>query len=550
MLIRLRVKNYVLIRELELNLETGLTAVTGETGSGKSVLLGALKLILGERADSKLFFDPDQKCVVEGEFRITGYDLNWLFEKHDLDYADQTIIRREILNSGKSRSFVNDTPVTLNVLKEFATQLVDVHSQHETLEFKSRDFQFDLVDGYAGTANEWAAYRATYDRFQELNKTLEALEEEMRQAQQDLDYNAFQLSEIAELQPQSGELVELETRLNRLSNSESLTTVLGQVNSGLEEGVMSTLQQMRQALREIKDVDAQYEELYKRMESVCLELEDIGQEVDTEINRVEHDPEQLYEVSNRVNELNRLLQKHQLSSDDELIALQEDLENKVKSVNIGEDRIEALREELDGTLAKAQTLAAALTAKRSKAIPGLQSEILQLLDTLAMPDSQIRFEFEPLETLSFYGDSKLTIYFSANKGGREEVIHRSASGGELARLMLAIKSLLAGKKHLPTIIFDEIDTGVSGEVAGRIGHIMRGMGDRMQVIAITHLPQVAGQGHYHFSVVKDRGGEKTETSIHPLVGDERIMEIAQMLSGEKVEPAAMDTARSLIANPN
>ena len=552
MLSKLLVKNYTLISQLELDLYKGFNVITGETGAGKSIMMGALKLVLGERADMKVLFDPNAKCVVEAHFEIEGYRLKTFFDENDLDYSAQTILRREILPSGKSRAFVNDTPVTLVVLKEIGGALVNVHSQHETNSFKSSGFQFDLVDAYAGVIDKRLAYKVNYNDYKKLQKELDDLIELESKSKLDLDYFSFQLNELVELSLNPGELSQLEEELAILEKSDEINQTLSSASNELSEGggMVEKLHHLVKQFQEIQEVGGTYAELFQRINSIYLELEDLSGDVGQLSGTIELDPERLNYISERVNSINGLLQKHQLHSEEELVELRETLEQKVGSAESIEGRIIEKRKEVEESLSELMAEAEKLHENRSKSVGQLSLDIEALLKELSMVDSKIRFELEKKEEPDLYGYTALSIYFRTNKGAPEELVHKSASGGELARLMLTLKSILAKKKSLPTIIFDEIDTGVSGEVASKIGSIMRSMGANLQVIAITHLPQVAGKGEHHYSVYKTTEGDRTLSHVRKIEGEERVLQIAKMLSGDTMVQSALDTAKQLMIHAN
>ncbi len=552
MLAKLIVKNYALIQELELNLSADMSVITGETGAGKSIILGALKLVLGERADTKALFDHDKKCIVEGQFDIQNYQLKSFFNKHDLDYSEQCILRREILPSAKSRAFVNDTPVNLTVLKEIGEQLLDIHSQHDNLSFKDTTFQFDLVDAFAGLLTQRQTYFELYKQYISLSKELEQLIEEEKKSKLDLDYFQFQLNELEEAQLKEGELAQLEEELTILEKSDDVRQVVSSIESALngEGAVLSNLQSAVDASKTISEIHERLGEMHNQLNSAYLELKDVSEQLDDADNLIDSDPERLQIVTERVSMLNSLLFKHRLQNETELITLQSELEGKVTKVNSLDVQIEEKQILLNQLKSDLTQKANQLLEGRQLAIKELKTEIEENLSHLAMSESTIKFDIHTSDDLNQFGNCDLDILFSANKGGQLQSIHKVASGGELSRLMLTLKSILSQKKRLPSIIFDEIDTGVSGEIASKMGSIMRQMANNMQVVSITHLPQVAAKGKHHFTVYKQVEGQRTISHIKELGGEERIAEIAKMLSGETVGESAMASARELMISVN
>ena len=550
MLNRIFVRNYVLISELELELQKGFTVVTGETGAGKSIILGALRLVLGERADSKVLFDPDTKCIVEVQFNISTKNLNSFFEENDLDYADETVVRREIAASGKSRAFINDTPVTLPVLKQFGQQLLDIHSQHETLELKSRAFLYDVVDAFAETLELRTKFQEAFHQAKSIREELEALKEEEQQSKADLDYFTFQYNELDEAQLKGGELLSLEEEFNVLSKSEDITNAMQMGEEVLDgqRGVLELLNDLKNTFQDIAGVGESYGTLYQRLDSVYLELKDLSEEISNFSGAGDHDPARLTELTDRINLLNTLLQKHRLNTEEELINFRDELQQKVEGVSSLEEEIVAKEQALTKAESTARQQADKLFDKREKKLSKLKKEVEGYLHGLAMGESEVSFDLQKQDSLHVLGGDTLEVKFRTNKGTPFELVHKAASGGELARFMLSVKAVISGKKQLPTIIFDEIDTGVSGEVASKMGQIMQDMGAHMQVLSITHLPQVAGKGQHHFTVYKEVKDDRTFSHIKPLTQEERLLEIAKMLSGDSIAQSAMDTARELMTS--
>jgi DNA repair protein RecN (Recombination protein N) len=553
MLLHLSVKNYALIDHLELDFQPNLTTITGETGSGKSIILGALGLILGERADSAALKSNSIKCVIEGQFNLKNYGENYLvnnfFERYDLDYQDVSIIRREITPSGKSRAFINDTPVNLNQLKELSTQLVDIHSQHQTLKLNTNAFQLDVVDAFAQHDDALKAYHQTWQEHKQLDRELVQLLETERQSKLDANYFQFQFNELDEAKLQLNEESSVEEELNTLSNAEEIIRSLSgavDVLSNSDNNILLGLKDVKANLFKISGFHSSIGALSERVESSYLELQDITAELEQLEGEVQYNPERIEHLNDRLNLVNGLLQKHRVSTVQELLVIRDELDVKLGNVNSIDEQIVALREKLAKVEAKMNKRGEAISAKRQKVIPGIEKQVAELLAQLAMPNAQLQVVQERAEQPSGDGFDKITFEFKANKGGQFHHISKVASGGELSRLMLTIKALVARRSTLPTIIFDEIDTGISGDVADKAGGILRGMAENMQVLSITHLPQIASQGHHHLRVYKDNSGEATQTHVVPLTPEERVSEIAKMLSGEDLSEAAIENAKVLL----
>lgn len=550
MLAQLSVQNYALISKLELELSSGFSVVTGETGAGKSIILGAIRLVLGERADTKVLFDQELKCIVEAIFNIEAYDLKRLFNDLDLDFWEETIIRREILPSGKSRAFVNDTPVTLVVLKEIAERLVDVHSQHDSHLFKTKPFQFDLIDSYSEIIIQRESYTSRYKQYKKLQAELTQLKEDEAKSKLDQDYFQFQLQELQDAHLVEGEKERLESELQLLQKGEEIGRLIAQ-GQGILSGNNGITDQLESYLKELstfKDLGNRYNALYQQLHSAYLEIDDVGRELANLDGTIEHDQETLFEKTERLNLLNALFQKHRVNSDLELIETQNDLELKLQNLDSLSDIIDEQQKAVDHLENELILEAGKLHKARLNGVKGLKIDIEKSLSDLSMRDAEITFKLSEIGELDSYGKSGLSIEFRTNQGSPSELLHKVASGGELSRVMLTLKSILSKRKQLPTVIFDEIDTGVSGEIAGKMGAIMKAMGGQMQVMAITHLPQVAGLGEQHYTVFKESLSNRTMSHIKLLSHDERITEIAKMLSGEKVEASALDTAKSLIGS--
>lgn len=549
MLNKLSVKNYALIDALEIDFSEGLSTITGETGAGKSILLGALGLVLGQRADLNSIRNKDIKCVIEAVFDITKYQLEAFFEKEDLDYEKRTIIRREITPSGKSRAFINDTPVNLEVLNKIAAYLIDVHSQHQTLILNRASFQLNVLDAVAGNTKTVQEFQNGFNELSILKQKLAQIEGEQQKLQNEFDYNSFLHQELAEANLKDSEQESMEEELSTLSNAEEIKQLL--VNSfqlldGTEMGVISKLREVKSSLEKAASYNTVLRNLAERIESSLLELRDISSEVETIEQSTEHQPDRINQLNEKLDLVYRLQQKHQVDSIEDLLQIQEALSDKLQQVIGFEEQLKALNSEIKATESDLLAKAKILSENRKKAIPKLQDQVQSSLVKLGMPKAQFSVEQNTLTELSANGIDKINFLFTANSGSALQPIAKVASGGELSRLMLSIKAILAKHSNLPSIIFDEIDTGISGEIAGKMGHIMQEMGVSMQVIAITHLPQIAGKGNRHYQVYKAEEDGLTTTSMREVVGDERIDAIAKMLSGEELTDAALANAKELL----
>jgi DNA repair protein RecN (Recombination protein N) len=551
MLTHLSVSNYALIDRLEIDLSEGFTTITGETGAGKSILLGALSLILGERAESKVLQDPNRKCVVEAQFSIVNYPLKELFEEEDLDYFEESFIRREINPQGRSRAFINDTPVSLVQLKKIASRLVDIHSQHQSLLLNTHSFQLNMLDSFCAHEESLSAYQQTYKELTTVRERIKTLEEQASNQQAELDYKSFLWKELEEAQLASAhELEDISADLQLLENAEEIEQNLQLTKHILEEdeySVISKLQELQKALSATAHKHPASEELLKRVESCSIELADIATESEQLGMGVEQNPERLHFLQERVDLLNRLLQKHQLSHLEQLIMLKDQLDKEINAVAEADHQLSSLKETEEQLFLKAEQLAQKLSSNRTEQIPAITNRLLELLATLGMPEANISILQERLDTLNKDGFDQLSFLFSANKGGSLQAIAKVASGGEISRLMLCIKFLMADKQQLPTIIFDEIDTGVSGEIADKMGQLMEKMSRSRQVLSITHLPQVAAKGKEQLLVQKDSSLEATHTQLRKLSKEERVQQLAQMLSGEVVTESALTHAKEMMA---
>jgi len=549
MLQHLRIQNFALIEETEVHLNQGLTVITGETGAGKSILLGALGLTLGNRADVSSLHNKTKKCIIEAQFNIKEYSLTSFFEQNELDFEEVTTIRREITPEGKSRAFINDTPTTLSVLKELGEKLIDIHSQHETVLLKETNFQFELVDAFAQTTNLFADYKKQFSALQKLRKQLEELTAQEIQAKKELDYFQFQFSELEEANLKVGEQQQLEEESETLENAELIKSNLSKASlaiNGGDENIVSALALVKQQLQSVSKFGKQFNELFERINSVSIELKELSNDINSCEEDVVYDNTRLEEVNTQLDKLNRLLKKHGVNKEEELLVIKTDIESKLQQFSSLEVAIEKTQKEITVFEKQCKTVAKDLSDKRQKSTAGIEQNIKTMLASLSMANAQFKIELKPLELLSVNGLNTISFLFTANKGAEFKELHKTASGGELSRLMLCLKALLAERTALPTIIFDEIDTGVSGDVADKIGNILFTMGKTMQVITITHLPQMASKGGNHLFVYKSDSKDKTTSSIKALNKEERIAEIAKMLSTGTPTETALKNAKELL----
>lgn len=551
MLKQLSVQNYALIDKLEVEFTDGLTIITGETGAGKSILLGALGLIAGTRADSQSLQDKTKKCIIEASFNIKEYDLTDFFESNELDYEAITNIRREINPEGKSRAFINDTPVTLNQLKELGERLIDIHSQHQTLSLNGADFQLSVVDAFAKHYDLLLQYKEEFSLFKSKEKQLNQLVEKEAQAKKDLDYYQFQFNELEDANLKADEQSVLEQELETLNNAEDIKLNLSKASlalNGGEQNLISSLNEIKVLLNSMSKFKPEIAELSTRINSSFLELKDITNELESLEQDIVYDPKRIEILNEKLDAIYRLQQKHNVKSVEELIAIKDELSNKLLDFNSLEAEIEKVKTELDKLNKSLSVKSKSLSDNRKKAIPKIEKEIASLLSSLAMPNAELKINLSSTEIFTNSGIDKINFMFSANKGSEFKELNKVASGGELSRLMLSIKSLIAQLTALPTIIFDEIDTGVSGDVADKVGSIMDVMAKKMQVITITHLPQIASKGQSHLFVYKEDRSNKTYSSIKKLNPEERIQEIAKMLSTGSPTAAAISNAKELLKN--
>ncbi|MBP5135391.1 MAG: DNA repair protein RecN [Paludibacteraceae bacterium] len=549
MLQSLHIENYALIDKLEIEFGRGFSVITGETGSGKSIILGALSLLLGERADSKALRDEERKCVIEGVFDITNYGLESFFSENDLDYENISIIRREILPNGKSRAFLNDTPVNLVNLKEIGERLIDIHSQHKNLLLSNKNFQFNIIDTVAESKNLLNDYRNAYKELRETEKSIAELKQFIAQENANKDYLQFQYNQLKEANLQNeSEQEELEAEQDTLNHAEDIKSALSKCEillSSDENGIVAMLKDARRSLGNIADIFPKAKDIAERLNSCCIETDDIANDLQNLNNNLEYNQNRLDTVTMRLSTIYDLEQKHKTNSVAELMALRDEMGEKLQNIDNSDEQLAQLNKQKNEREEKANNLANKLTKQRQEAIPDIERTISQNLIALGIPNAQFHISLLPCE-LSLTGKDTLEFLFSANKNMQPMEISKIASGGEIARVMLCIKALISAHSGIATIIVDEIDTGVSGEIANKMGTIMQAMGKDMQVISITHLPQIAAKGTAHYKVSKFDTEQATQTKIERLNDKERINEIAQMLSGNPPSDAAISNAKELL----
>ena len=549
MLQLLKIQNYALIDNIQIDWFPGFLTITGETGAGKSILIGALSLILGNRADTSVLKDAERKCIVEASFTLTNPRIKVVFDRYDLDYDSDTIIRREINSKGKSRAFINDTPVNIKVLKELGDQLVDIHSQHQNLILKDNVFQLDVVDAYARNEKLLKDYQDLYKTFMDLQLQFESLKEKTDQASSDYDYYQFQFDQLEQANLAEGEQQELESELEKLNHAEEIKQNLSGAAYLLNNESSSILSQVREAgdcLRKIMDYYPKVREISERMESSYIELQDLSNEIEVINEDVEHDPGRIDYIRERLDELYALQHKHRVSEVDQLIQLRDDLQRKLEEINQYDFRLDDLEKKLENKRSELTEAGDKLSESRKNSIPDIEQKITAMLQELGIPNAAFKIRRTDLVKFNAYGSDHVEFLFSANKNVALEDISSVASGGELSRLMLSLKSTIAETKALPTIIFDEIDSGTSGDIADKMGSIMKGMAKNMQILNITHLPQIASKGDYHYKVYKRDDHDSTHTYIKRLTNEERIEEIAKMLSGEELTETALQHAREFL----
>ncbi len=549
MLAQLYIKNYALIDELDVNFDEGLTIITGETGAGKSILLGGLSLVLGKRVDFSNIKDTDKKSIIECTFNIEAYNLNSFFYSQDLEYEQQTIVRREVLPSGKSRAFVNDSPVTLSVLEALGQQLIDIHSQHETLSLTDDAFQFQIIDALAQTHDLLKTYKSTLSDYKENQKELELLRSQQQQSKNDYDYNSFLRQEIEEAQVLNLDLKALESQYETLNNVDYIQSELQfaqQILSHEDVGISTQLTELKQRFNKLKDISTEYTSLFERILSTQIELDDIFTEIEHHQNTLEANPQLLFDIENQLKKVNDLLGKHNVQTIEDLKLVFEELSEKVAHLTNLDAQLESVNNLLNENFKKLNNISSALSAKRKGVLTNLEDELHVLLAALGMPNAVFKIELQPTTDFLFNGKDVLSFLLKANKGGQFLPLKKGVSGGELSRIMLAVKFILSKHQKLPTIMFDEIDTGVSGEISNKMASIMQEMSQYMQVFTITHLPQIAAKGAHHFKVFKVDDDSKTITQLKKLNYDERLEEIAQMLGGKEISETAKKHAQQLL----
>ncbi len=549
MLASLSIKNYALIDDLYVNFHEGFSTITGETGAGKSILLGGLALILGKRADLSSLKNKVKKCIIEGEFLIDKFDLKTFFEEHNVDFEERTIIRREILPNGKSRTFINDTPTTLSVLSLLSDKLIDVHSQHQTLQLSDNNFQFLIVDALAENSKYLNSYKKGLIIYKRLKNELQELKNNQKKAIDQHDYNSFLLKELvdADFKPDEQQLLENTlAKLNHIEEIKSHLTEAQQLAEADEIGIHSSLHKYVNLIAKLSSFSKEYEALSERISSVKIEFEDITHELENSNSSVNYSPQEIEKYNSRLQLLYDLLKKHQATTIDELIEQQETLATKVSSVENASEIIEAKDTEIVTVENQLNKLAKTISVNRNKAIPILIEQLENLLKELEMPMTSFKINLVKKEEFFTNGKDTLEFLIATNKGSSYKSLKKIASGGEMSRIMLAVKAILSNYSNLPTIIFDEIDTGVSGEVSNRIASVMSSMSHNMQVMAITHLPQIAAKGNHHFKVFKTELNSQTTTDIKLLTETERIDELAEMLSGKNITDSAVSHAKQLL----
>lgn len=550
MLKQLYIRNFTLIDTLDIELKPGFSVITGETGAGKSIILGAIGLLLGQRADAKNIKQGADKCIIEAHFDLSKYSLEVFFENNDIEYdAHDTIIRRELTSAGKSRAFINDTPVSLAILKELGEQLVDIHSQHQNLLLNKQDFQLNVVDIIANNNDLLSQYRTAYNKYQETKKKLENLILEIEQNRSNSDFLRFQYEELCNAKHYDGEQEELEQKQATMSHAEEIKSALYEADNSINAeigGVLSNVKNAKNALKGIMDVYPVAQELQQRLDSCYIELDDISHEISTQLQDIDFDPAELEYINNRLDKIYELEKKYHCETINEILCKIEELKQQLDYVDNSDIVLNELKEQLDIHKKECETKASKLSQTRKKSALSIEKEISEKLVVLGMPNINFKVNIEKKE-LGLYGADNVSFMFSANKNNPLQAVTQVASGGEIARLMLSLKAMISGAVKLPTIIFDEIDTGVSGKIAEKMANIMKEMGDNdRQVISITHLPQIAALGTTHYKVYKEDTSEATISKMTILNEGERIKEIAQMLSGSDISDAAINNAKELL----
>ena len=549
MLSDLSIKNYALIDTLQVQFDSGFTSITGETGAGKSILLGGLALVLGKRADLSNINDPNKKCCIEATFNIENFNLKSFFEEHDLDFETLTILRREILPSGKSRAFINDTPVNLTTLAELGGQLIDIHSQQQTQELTHDDFQFQIIDALAKNSTPLETYQHLLKSHKLAQKQHTELIASKIQSEKEQDYQTFLLNELTEANLKAIDLEALGNEYNTLNNVESIQTELAlaiQIISTEDLGVASNLRTLKQVFQKLSEIASVYAPLSERIQSIAIELDDVFNEIESEQSKLEVNPTRLNEIDAILQTVHNLFSKHAVNTIEALIEIEADLTTQLDNLASLDDAIATLENQLKSLVKQLDTQAKALHKQRQQVMPDLVQQLETILTDLGMPNARFKLVLNPSDSYLYNGKDQLEFLFTANKGGQFLPLKKAASGGELSRIMLAIKSVLSKYQQLPTIMFDEIDTGVSGEIAHKMGDIMSQMSADMQVFSITHLPQIAAKGQTHFKVYKQDTQNNTVTFLKKLTAQERVEELAQMLGGKKLSESAIAHANQLL----
>ncbi|MDX6189618.1 DNA repair protein RecN [Flavobacterium sp. Fl-318] len=549
MITSLSIKNYALIEKLAIDFSKGFSIITGETGAGKSIILGAIGLVLGKRADLTSLKNKEEKCVIEAQFEISKYNLKEFFEANDLDYEEETIIRREILPSGKSRAFINDSPVNLQELQDLSLFLIDIHSQQQTQELSDESVQFKIIDAIANNTEVISSYQKLLKTYKSDKSKLNALLKKQSDSGKEQEYNTFLLNELVSAKLKSGEQEELEAEFEKLNNVEIIKESIDKslsISNEEQFGVFHNLNEIKTSLQKIALFSAEYQSLFERITSVAIEFDDVSRELQNASEKLINDPEKLELTNQKLQLIYNLQKKHQVTTVDELLQIQANLESAVIELGNIEEEIAVLSQSLEQKTLELDAFSVIIHQNRENAIPVLSNQLITILETLGMPNVRFNMELLPSETYFQNGKDELQFLFSANKGTDFGLLKKVASGGEMSRIMLAVKAILAKYSKLPTLIFDEIDTGVSGEIAIRMGEIMKEMSATMQIFAITHLPQIAAKGDSHFKVFKSTVDEDTQSELKLLSQEERVTEIAQMLSGANISDSALNHAKELL----
>lgn len=550
MLLQLKIENYALIRELSLDFSRGFTCITGETGAGKSILIGALSVLLGERADRQILFDKEKKCLVEAIFRISGYGLEDFFENNDIDYEEETILRREVRDNGKSRAFINDVPVPLNIMKDLGEKLVDIHSQNKTITINDSGFQLAVVDDYINHGALLKDYKKNFIAYKADIIELENLIEKENKAKTENDYLQFLYEELEKAELKPGEMETIENDLELMNHAELIKTNLYKslnVLSEQENNIFSGINEIKSLISQVASYHTSINEFLTRTNQVYIEIKDIAADMTRLAGQVNYDQGLMEVLQTKLDNMNRLLVKHHSRTVEDLICLKDEISGKLTEFDTLDEKISNLQKEIATALVELNKKAEVLSKNRLKVIPEIEDKIVLIIKQLGIPEANVRIEHRKDEKLSENGFDKVVFLFNANKGGELNELSKVASGGELSRLMLSIKSLISTRNLLPTLILDEIDSGISGETAAKAANIMKEMSRHMQVIAITHLPQIAGKAEMHIRASKEIEGDKSVSVIKIINGDERIIEIAKMLSNENISNSAMQAAKELLS---